>query len=278
MAAQSPLAQFQAHQSDLLESGNFSDLQEAQSGVINLENDDPASVKALIEYCYRFKYEEDDRAKPNEAFLFHILVYAIGETYRIQGLKELVKKHCKHMLESDLALLGLPLAIKTIYTTTVVSDRGLRDLVVKKTRNDLQYVTALDGFDAMMGEVGEFSRDLVRSMQRDLTAYEKTPRYGCQICGAFIYMELPLDPFVDDIYCPCCKKMRDFFSWEHGRSKCPRELPKFFSPCCDKPVVMELRAGGPKIKTACYYCKAEHKNERWLRHPLRDDQQAASDS
>ncbi|KAK7515416.1 hypothetical protein IWZ03DRAFT_415446 [Phyllosticta citriasiana] len=62
---------------------------EAQSNTVKLENDDPGTVKALIEYFYCSTYMEAIEGLPSELLLFHNQVYAIGNKYRVQGLKDL---------------------------------------------------------------------------------------------------------------------------------------------------------------------------------------------
>ncbi|KAK8176719.1 hypothetical protein BC567DRAFT_263892 [Phyllosticta citribraziliensis] len=199
---------------------------EARTNVIRLEKDEPAVVRALLEYCYRFNYEHNVE-ELNDAFHFHICVYALGETSCVQGLKDRAKERVEFFewAHYDLEQLDFTLAVKTIYNTTKASDRGLRDLAVRMTRRSFDQAMELDGFQEMMGEVGQFSKDLCHSLQKDLKAFEDAPRYSCQGCRSYIRMELQPENDLSMFYCPYCKFLNLASEWELGKSKYPGKLP-----------------------------------------------------
>ncbi|KAL1613467.1 hypothetical protein SLS54_010586 [Diplodia seriata] len=62
---------------------------EANEGIIHLKEDDPETVRALLEFLYRFQYAIPE----GSGLLFYVRVYAIGEIYGVDGIKNLAKRH-----------------------------------------------------------------------------------------------------------------------------------------------------------------------------------------
>ncbi|KAK7515411.1 hypothetical protein IWZ03DRAFT_441898 [Phyllosticta citriasiana] len=117
---------------------------------IKIENDDPAAVKALIEYLYRFEYN----------------VCAIGESYDVKGLRDLAKDRVKTVFENATSLkeLRMHLAVKAIYDLDVASDSGLRHLVVELCREKIHDLLEIGKFCEAMDEVKGLGHDLVRAL------------------------------------------------------------------------------------------------------------------
>ncbi|KAK7536830.1 uncharacterized protein J3D65DRAFT_676902 [Phyllosticta citribraziliensis] len=148
-----------------------SNFKEAQTNKVPLEHHEPFAVKALIEYFYRFEYTEID-APINETLLFHVHIYAIGETYDVKGLKKLACDRFEAIVANkSFRELDLPSAIKAIYNTTVEIDKGLRGKAIAIARADIKAVMESKEFSEMMDECAQFSKDLARSLVEDpLTA------------------------------------------------------------------------------------------------------------
>ncbi|KAK7551421.1 hypothetical protein BKA81DRAFT_402725 [Phyllosticta paracitricarpa] len=93
---------------------------EAQSNTFKHENDDPVTVKALIEYFYCYTYIEAIEGLPGGLLLFHTQVYAIGEKYRVQGLKDLASARFKEVYDEadDFDDMDFTKVVETVYSTT----------------------------------------------------------------------------------------------------------------------------------------------------------------
>ncbi|KAK8158475.1 hypothetical protein BKA80DRAFT_114835 [Phyllosticta citrichinensis] len=143
---------------------------EARSNIVRLENDDPAAGKALVEFFYRFEYTAGLQEFTDGELIFHTQVYAIGEKYHVQGLKDLAKVHFEEVYEaaSSYEELHFGGVVDAVYNTTFASDNGLRSLVVKIVQHDLQNLMAnVDYFTEIVTRNGEFSRDLASALFQD---------------------------------------------------------------------------------------------------------------
>ncbi|KAH7011365.1 hypothetical protein EDB80DRAFT_876030 [Ilyonectria destructans] len=127
---------------------------EGQNGEIDLPDDDPEAVSAMICYLYRGCYPrvEADAERPqmkrlgegwnvetygeetialqDEYLCLHAKVYAIAEKYQISGLKEMAHRSFSFLVPRTISPHNFAEASEIAYTMTVDSDRGLRDLVV----------------------------------------------------------------------------------------------------------------------------------------------------
>lgn len=84
--------------------GNF---QEAESGIITLEEDDPLTVERMLLWLYSVDYSDSDGTTPDNCtkepeliekakiekakMLTNIQVYALAEKYEVHGLKTLAR-------------------------------------------------------------------------------------------------------------------------------------------------------------------------------------------
>lgn len=191
----------------------------------------PALVKGMIDYLYTLDYEvklpppeptlpqqpDGEKARHNPEMptnmppnmppnmpedagtacgilSFHILMYSLADRMFIHGLKALSKEKVEKELAQRLEARTFPHAIYEIYSSTPASYRGLRDLVVRITMDNL--VSLRTGVkrrklteagtveepgpaafpDSLVSSVPQFSSDLaVAMMNRTVTDWN---RYG----------------------------------------------------------------------------------------------------
>ncbi|KAH7308609.1 hypothetical protein B0I35DRAFT_464184 [Stachybotrys elegans] len=129
---------------------------ESNTGVICLEEDDPQTVELMLYYLYHLDYPKQKETPPpvtpsakstqlipacskSTGLTLHAKIYAIAEKYDIQGLKTLALRKFKQ--GSFFCWVNLDYlqanaedflqAVTEVYTSTIDSDRGMRDVVVK---------------------------------------------------------------------------------------------------------------------------------------------------
>ena len=86
-----------------------------------------------------FVEHEDHQEYEELELVIHARVYALAEKFGISGLKALAKKKFELLIASsvdDLIDAGFVDALEEVYTTTVDSDRGLRNVVVHAFRKE----------------------------------------------------------------------------------------------------------------------------------------------
>lgn len=106
------------------------------------------------------EYEEDYESTESEShLLLHTQVYALAEKYDIPTLKQLAKRKFEMSVACYYDAPELADAIEFVYTSTIDSDRGLRDVVLQLFRNHPQLANTQDVF-AVIKETPTLALDL----------------------------------------------------------------------------------------------------------------------
>lgn len=84
---------------------------------------DPDVLDKVLCYVYKRDYQVDAKS----AVTIHPEVYALADYLGMQPLKQLVRKKFSEALKENWEVVSFTKALRTIYTTTPASDRGLRD-------------------------------------------------------------------------------------------------------------------------------------------------------
>src|SRR5215471_17354572 len=166
----------------------------------------PSSLKDIPPTCNYDPFSFQDLAgdKPNEAISnasdlappsslkdipptctydplsFHILMYSLADRLFIRGLKSLAKENFEKELRPRLVSKSFPVAVIEVYSSTPEQDRGLRDLVVKITVDNLTKLREKKGSDhailqnRLLKQIPEFAYDLsVAMMDKCVSGWEK---------------------------------------------------------------------------------------------------------
>ena len=177
--------------------------QEGTTGTIELKDEDPQMVGLFLRYFYAQDYQIDDNGK--EPLIAHARMYAIADKYSVPLLKDLAKERfatCLKNIESEgIQSLDIPIfatAIEIIYTTTLDSDRGLRDAIIPIM---IQFKTQLRASDEFMGLIlsnlqeGEFAVEVIDAFAnlgrvknctwrcKDCSKTGSGPVTTCRSCG-----------------------------------------------------------------------------------------------
>ncbi|KAK8230737.1 hypothetical protein HDK64DRAFT_255878 [Phyllosticta capitalensis] len=147
-------------------SGSF---RESRRNVVEMPNDDPAAVKALLEYLYVEDYSivEDTPRKP-EVLLQHLEVYIIGQIYVIPGLQDLAYRRfvkywftawCPCPIFNDVA--------RRVYNSTLVSDKQIRCFIADMAAVHLRGLLLNREFVEVMADFEAFSIDIAKSMVKN---------------------------------------------------------------------------------------------------------------
>ena len=127
----------------------------------------PAIVEAMLFFLYNFHYDSgylmDKRGTP---MLFHNHMYAIGEAYAIATLKDYAKEKFKIALVDGWNTDEFAPTITAVYTSTPEHDRGLRDILVKKVVEKMQFIAKEEFFKKALRDHHNFAVDMAETLAR----------------------------------------------------------------------------------------------------------------
>lgn len=137
---------------------------EARENVVALEQDDPATVHALLVFLYDHCYT----APADGAMLFHARMYAMAEFYQVPALKELAKRCFREEVDGEggWADPSFALAVEVVFESTPEGDRGLRDLVVEAACRHFGELKERKEFEEVAQRIGSFSFDVAEALHR----------------------------------------------------------------------------------------------------------------
>ena len=166
--------------------------------MVKLQEEDATLVHQMLLFLYSSDY--DDTHPTQHPYEFNARMYALADKYGIEDLKNFAQYSLSMLLRYPAAP-ALVNALRVIYTTTLSSDRGLRDLVVpaiKQCRVDLRNN---DEFMNMLGsglDDGGFAADVFDALLE--LAEPKT--YECHDCEGDTFPER----FTEELHCWKCKE------------------------------------------------------------------------
>lgn len=166
---------------------------EGISGEINLQEDDPEMVDNMLRFLYTSDYQ--DNAEGGRPLLVNAKMYAIGDKYRIEALKKLAKTKFSGALDAGWDIVSFPEVIETVYTTTLTSDRELRDCLKPVLLEHKEELHEQEGFVGLIKDKlsdGDFAIDVIHawtefrgSKKVSSNTYTQGP-WKCKSCHASV--------------------------------------------------------------------------------------------
>lgn len=180
--------------------------QEGQTRNITLLEDDPKMIASMVYFIYTGDYKDDGDGKL--PMLYNAGMYAVGDKYDIPLLKDLAASKFSNALQAfDNFIVNVFIdAIHTVYTTTLSSDRNLRDRLIPVLKSHKKVLRKDDGFMNLFSsglDDGGFAIDVVDAWA-DFEVPVITPAvslssaldgsWDCLVCGSM----------VNSVYQLCC--------------------------------------------------------------------------
>jgi len=140
-------------------------IEEAHTNIIDLSEDDPDVVCALISYFYTFNYEWPTKENSTAAIhplIGHVRMHATADRLDVQGLKTLARNNFAELAEIAWTHAEFPAAVKEVYETTVSTDRELRGVARDVVKNNICALLKKENFVRVLGDVAEMGLDLVQ--------------------------------------------------------------------------------------------------------------------
>ena len=117
----------------------------------------------MLRFLYTSSYADD--ADGNRPLLVDAKVYALAVKYDIGALKDLAKEKFAEALGDSWDIVSFPEVVETVYSTTLASDRGLRDYLVPVIVEHKAELREHEGFIGLVLKNkladGEFALDVI---------------------------------------------------------------------------------------------------------------------
>ncbi len=174
--------------------------------MVKLQEDDATLVHQMLMYLYSCDY--DDAHPTQHPYEFNARMYALADKYGIEDMKDFAKYSLSRWLPPFCyrPAFDAPMfvkALRVIYTTTLSSDRGLRDLAIPaiqkyraELRKDSDFVEMLS---SGLGD-GEFPMDVFDALL-DLV---QPKTYQCVACNKVVTYP---ERYEEEVNCWQCKKL-----------------------------------------------------------------------
>ncbi len=158
---------------------------------MDLKDVDPELIRLMLLYIYKSDYPDGEGHY--EPLILHANMYALGDRYDIEDLKNLAKEKFSNILDGHALNDTFFGAVDAVYSATLPSDRGLRDCIALKMRKNWIELRGKDAFMEVVKCNGDIAIDLVDTwaasndepVSKSVT--EPMPRYqnliGCPICN-----------------------------------------------------------------------------------------------
>ncbi|RDI83852.1 hypothetical protein Vi05172_g6278 [Venturia inaequalis] len=157
------------------------DFKEKKDANIDLSEQDPEAVEALLEYLYKCDYTRLTKDNAS-ALVLHVHVYQLADMYDIAELKEVAAGLFKETAEKDWELPAFPLAVQEIYDNPEDDARTLRKLVVNEAIDHLDTLLEDDHgeFAQVMAAFGEFGKDICKDSFHGANLNRNVASYQCE--------------------------------------------------------------------------------------------------
>ncbi|KAI9810218.1 MAG: hypothetical protein M1826_003694, partial [Phylliscum demangeonii] len=169
----------QAELAQAVSRGNF---QQAKLGHVKFDDDELPSVRRMINYLYKLDYSDecepqspssgDEEAAGDQgtsstnpaessALAVNASMYAFADKYQIPGLKVLSKQKFCRTVPVEWNNESFSHVVRVVYEDTMQKDRGLRDLVARVAKDNIQALRGRGEFKSVLSEVHDFTLDLL---------------------------------------------------------------------------------------------------------------------
>ncbi|TID23354.1 hypothetical protein E2P81_ATG02927 [Venturia nashicola] len=187
---------------------------ESQTGIVNMNEDEPDAVAAMLEYLYKDDYtlsypfsmtKDSPEAKGHE-MMFHLHVYALADKLRIPALKETSSNYFGLLVSSYWSDPAFPSVVQFTYSIAPPGQDGdgLRRIVVSTAGIHAKefLVDTNELFLSMMEGLADFGKDLSQWLAKKGTPNPGGEEFTCTGCS--LKFKATLRANLKDLTCPAC--------------------------------------------------------------------------
>ncbi|KID82461.1 btb/poz [Metarhizium guizhouense ARSEF 977] len=180
---------------------------ESSEKKIEIKDFDATVVEAMLRFMYSFDYSN---IYSTSTMIYDAQVYQIADKYDVPALKTHAKEKFGASIAAGWSLDDYPLAATVVYESTPSEDRGLRDLVVETSRENIDKLLTHDGFCGLLRKSADFAADLIPFLCDKLST--EVQRFECPSCHHYFYGNF----LKGNYYCPNCSSRRS--DWRSYRT------------------------------------------------------------
>ena len=122
----------------------------------------------MIDYLYRLDYDDKPKTANTKSsdgpLVMNANVYSIADKYEIWSLKEAAQRKTSNALHTTWNHESFLLALSIVWTTTLPSDRGLRDLFLPIITKNKEILHEDEAFREMIRNNGDMAVDVLLSV------------------------------------------------------------------------------------------------------------------
>ena len=154
---------------------------------MELQDDDPEVVKAMMYYIYHFDYSYP-QTEPNSIprIVFDVYMHTIADKYDIDGLMKVAATKFTARTKSEWKTPGFAEAINEVYTVAADPYRELRDAIVEVCSKKAKDISTED-FGASIRDAANslpsFGGDMFNRLAGRPSSLENEARYRCGGCA-----------------------------------------------------------------------------------------------
>lgn len=154
-------------------------------------NDDPRTIEAMIHFMYGSDYDSSGNSQGRiSPMLFNAKVYGVAEKYGVSRLKQEAKAKFEDAVRTCWEMDDFTPTIMEVYTSTISTDRSLRDVLADTTSTHIDSLLQKGPFVLILEECAGFSADVLQVLAQSPPTWNK---YKCPSCKKTWEVKLSLE-------------------------------------------------------------------------------------
>lgn len=222
--------------------------QESIQGFINLEEDEPSVVQAMLHYMYKSDYYDNHSRKPDDRspLLFNLQVFVLADKYQVEGLKVAAAEKIQRILANGDSWTHVDFvpALRMICGDEFPQAQAIRDGAIQVAHDNLDKLLEKDEFIAALNSVAGLGSALTKKLGGNPgTAANGMNQFFCDLCGQVTSMDWP-----EDEPTGCCIQCSGIPNWTELKQQ---QVLEAQCPDCN----FLHRFNAPRLGTLfCYNC------------------------
>ena len=199
-------------------------MQEAKENTIDLSDDDPQAVDAMLYYLYNWDYHDQGNDQQQVSpIVLDVRVFAIADKFFVEPLKQLSADKFAKRAEAEWTMPNFAMAIAEVYDIIPEHEDTLEQMVVRVVKDhagDLFDETKRYGhFTKVIRERAELAADVSEALATDIGqrygVFKNSALYRCPGNGEEFMVRFKEGTHFNNVTCPCASYSSTLSWWAH---------------------------------------------------------------